>query len=89
LTASARAGNDSAIMKPAAIVGILLIVIGVVALAYQGVSYTTHEKKNVVDLGPLQVNATVEREKRIPLPPIVGIAALAGGVVLVIVGQRR
>jgi hypothetical protein len=76
-------------MKPAAIVGILLIIVGVVALAFQGINYTTRENKKVVDLGPLQVDATVEKEKRIPLPPIVGIAALAGGVVLVIVGQRK
>jgi hypothetical protein len=57
----------------------------VLALAYQGITYTTREK--VVDLGPLQ--ATVDREKRIPLPPIVGVLALAGGVVLVIVGARK
>lgn len=76
-------------MKPALIVGILLIVIGVAALAYQGISYTTREQKKVVDLGPLQVNATVEKERRLPLPPIVGVAALAGGVVLVVVGGRK
>jgi hypothetical protein len=56
----------------------------VLVLAYEGITYTTREK--VVDLGPLQ--ATVDREKRIPLPPIVGVLALAGGVVLVIVGAR-
>ena len=76
-------------MKPAGIVGILLIVLGVIALAYQGISYTTRENKKVLDLGPLQVDATVEKQKTIPLPPILGIAALAGGVVLVIVGGRK
>jgi len=76
-------------MKPAAIVGILLIIVGVVALAFQGINYTTRENKKIVDLGPLQIDATVEKEKRIPFSPILGVAALAGGVVLVIVGQRK
>ena len=72
-------------MKAATIVGIILIIVGIVALAYQGISYTTKDK--VVDLGPLKVEA--KREKTIPLPPIVGIAALVGGVVLVAVSARR
>lgn len=76
-------------MKPATIVGILLIVLGVVALAYQGFTYTTRENKKVIDLGPLQVNATVEQQKTVPLPPILGVAALVGGVVLVIVGNKK
>ena len=72
-------------MKPLAIVGIILIVLGGVALAYQGITYTTNEK--VVDLGPLKVEA--KREKTIPLPPILGAVALAGGIVLLIVSGRR
>jgi len=72
-------------MKPVTVIGVILIVIGVVALAYQGITYTTSEK--VVDLGPLKVET--EREKTIPLPPVVGIAALVGGVVLVAVSRRR
>ena len=72
-------------MKPAMIVGILLIILGIVALAYQGINYTTKDK--VVDLGPLKVEA--KREKTIPLPPIVGVAALVGGVVLVAVSARK
>lgn len=75
-------------MKPAAILGIILIAIGVVALAYQGFSFTTRENKKLVDLGPLQVQGTIEREHRVPLPPILGVAALAGGVVLVIAGRK-
>ena len=67
------------------VIGVILIVIGIVALAYQGITYTTKEK--VVDLGPLKVEA--EREKTIPLPPIVGVAALVGGIVLVLVSGRR
>ena len=72
-------------MKPAGILGIVLIVVGVLALAYQGIRYTTRE--TVVDLGP--IHATTEREKTIPLPPIIGIAAVAGGVALLIAGGRK
>jgi hypothetical protein len=76
-------------MKPASIVGILLIVIGIVALAYEGITYTTRERENVVKLGPLKVDAVVEKEHRLPLSPILGVAALACGIVLVIVGGKR
>jgi hypothetical protein len=68
-----------------AIVGLLLIVLGVLALAYQGITYTSREK--VLDIGPLE--ATAEREKTLPLPPILGIAAVAGGVALLVVGGRK
>jgi len=71
-------------MKPLTIVGIILIAIGVVALAYQGISYTTTER--VVDIGPLKVDA--KREKTIPLPPVLGGVAIAAGVVLLIAGAR-
>ena len=71
-------------MRTATVIGILLIVLGVIALAYQGITYTTREK--VIDLGPIK--ATKETEKTIPLPPILGGAALAGGVVLLIAGAR-
>lgn len=76
-------------MKPISIVGILLIVLGVIALAYGGFSFKTRERENVVNPGPLKVDATVERERSLPLPPILGVAALAGGVVLLIAGQRK
>lgn len=78
------AREDSAV-KPVTLLGVALIIIGVLALAYQGITYTTREK--VIDLGPLE--ASVERKRSIPLPPIVGVVALAGGVVLVIVGARK
>jgi hypothetical protein len=67
------------------IVGIVLIVIGIIALAYGGITYTTREK--VLDIGPIE--ATAERQKTIPLPPLLGGLALAGGVALLIVGSRR
>ena len=76
-------------MKPSGIIGIVLIIIGVVALAYQGITYSTRERQKVLDLGPLQVSATVEKQKTIPLPPILGLAALAGGVVLVIAANKK
>jgi hypothetical protein len=66
------------------LVGIALIALGVIALAYQGITYTTRE--NVVDLGPLTV--TAQKERTIPLPPILGAVALAGGIVLVVVATR-
>jgi uncharacterized membrane protein len=71
-------------MKTAAMVGILLIVLGVISLAYQGITYT--RQKQVVKLGPIQ--ATETTKERIPLPPILGGIALVGGIVLVIVGSR-
>lgn len=67
------------------IAGIVLIVVGVIALAYGGITYTTREK--VLDVGPIE--ATAERQKTIPLPPLLGGLALAGGVVLLIAGSRR
>jgi len=72
-------------VKSATLLGIVLIVLGALALAYQGITYTTREK--VVDLGPLKI--TADKEKSIPLPPILGALALAGGVVLVFVGIRK
>ena len=72
-------------MRPATVIGVILIVIGIVALAYQGITYTTREK--VVDLGPLKVEA--KRERTIPLPPVVGVIALVGGIVLVAVSARK
>jgi hypothetical protein len=63
---------------------VALIALGLVALAYQGITYTTREK--AIDLGPLQV--TSERTRTIPLPPIVGALALVGGVVVLVMGRR-
>ena len=72
-------------MKPAGIVGIILIAIGIIALAYGGFSYTTREK--VIDAGPLQVSA--DREKTVPFPPILGGICLVGGIILVLVGNKK
>ena len=66
------------------LIGILLIVVGIVALALGGINYTTREK--VLDIGP--ITATAEKHKSIPLSPIVGIASLAGGIALLVVGTK-
>ena len=72
-------------MKPVAIACVLLILLGVAALVYQGVTYTSRE--TVIDIGP--VHATAERERTLPLPPLVGIAVVAGGVALLVAGMRK
>jgi hypothetical protein len=72
-------------MKTASMAGILLIVLGIIALAYQGINYTTHKK--VLEIGPIQ--ATEEEHKTIPLPPVLGVVALVGGVFLVMSGSRK
>jgi len=72
-------------MKTNTIIGIILIVIGIIALAYQGITYTTREK--VVDIGPIQINS--DKTKTIPLPPIVGGIALVSGIVLLVAGGKK
>jgi hypothetical protein len=72
-------------MKTYTLIGIILIVIGIIALAYQGITYTTREK--VVDIGPIQM--TADKTKTIPLPPIVGGIALVGGIVLLVAGGKK
>jgi uncharacterized membrane protein HdeD (DUF308 family) len=67
------------------VLGILLIIAGVAALAYGGFSYTT--KKKDVDLGPLQVSH--KQEHTVPLPPLLGVAAIIGGGALVYFGVRK
>lgn len=72
-------------MKTLSLLGIVLIVLGLGALVYQGFTYTTRE--TVIDIGPIK--ATAERERTFPLPPILGIVAVAGGVALMIAGSRK
>ena len=72
-------------MKPISILGVLLIVLGVVALIYQGITYTSRE--TVIDIGP--IHATADREKTLPLSPVLGVVAVAGGVVLLVAGMRK
>lgn len=70
---------------PAMIVGIALIVLGVIAFAYQGITYTTREK--VLEVGP--ITATKESTKTLPLPPVLGGIAVVGGIALLMVSARR
>ncbi|MBA4374280.1 MAG: DUF3185 domain-containing protein [Thermodesulfovibrio sp.] len=72
-------------MKSNTLPGIILIVIGIIAFAYQGITYTTREK--VIDLGPIQVSA--DKTRTIPLPPILGGIALVGGIALLAMGGRK
>jgi len=72
-------------MKQITLVGIALIVLGIVAFAYQGITYTSREK--IIDIGPIQ--ATADTQKTIPLPPLLGGLVLAGGIVLVLVGAKK
>ena len=72
-------------MKQQIIIAVLLIAIGIIAFAYQGISYTTTEK--AIDLGPLQV--TAEKTHTLPLPPIVGGIALVGGILLLFTSSKK
>jgi drug/metabolite transporter (DMT)-like permease len=72
-------------MKPLMLIGIVLIVIGVIALAYGGFSFTTSEK--VAEVGPLKIEK--DKTRSVPLPPVLGGLALVGGLVLVVVGARK
>ena len=78
----AQAVEEAAMVK---IVGILLIVLGIVALIWGGLSYTREE--TILDVGPIE--ATAERRETIPLPPVLGGLALVGGVVLLVYGSRK
>lgn len=71
-------------MKSATLVGVVLIILGIAALIYQGFSYTKREE--VLDIGPIE--ATKEKTETIPVPPIVGGLMLVGGVALVIASSR-
>jgi hypothetical protein len=82
---SKNEGINTMRLNPIMLVGIALIVLGIVAFAYQGISYTSREK--VIDIGPLQ--ASVDTKKTIPLSPLLGGLAPAGGIVLVVVGAKK
>jgi drug/metabolite transporter (DMT)-like permease len=72
-------------MKSTTILGIVLVVLGVLALVYQGLNYTHQEK--VIDMGP--IHATTDTQEHVPLPPIAGGLALVAGVVLLVMGARQ
>jgi hypothetical protein len=72
-------------MKPILFTGIGLILLGIVALSYNRITYTTKEK--IIDIGPIE--ATAEKEKTIPLPPLLGGLSLIAGVGLIAIGYKR
>ena len=72
-------------MKPGTIIGILLIVVGVVGFALGGFSFTHKEK--VLDVGPIE--ATAEKRRTVPLPPIIGGVSLLAGIGLLVVGAKK
>jgi hypothetical protein len=72
-------------MKPITWLGILLVILGALAIAYQGFNYTRQEK--VLDVGP--IHATAERHERVSIPPLLGGLALVGGIALLVVGAKR
>ena len=72
-------------MKAYNIIAVILIVIGIIAFAYQGITYTTREK--VAEIGTVEV--TAEKTKTLPLPPIVGAISLVGGIVLLVIGNKK
>jgi hypothetical protein len=72
-------------MKSISLAGILLVVLGALALAYQGINYTRREK--VLDVGP--IHATKDTDERIPIPPLLGGLALVGGIVLLVAGVKQ
>jgi len=78
-------GGEKTIMKSTTVLGILLAVLGVLALVYQGFSYT--REKNIIDVGP--IHATADTREHVPLPPIVGGVALAAGALLLVMGARQ
>ena len=71
-------------MKLNALAGVFLVLLGVVALAYQGITYTSRD--TVIDVGP--IHATADRQHTVPLSPVLGIVAIAGGAMLLYFGRR-
>jgi uncharacterized membrane protein HdeD (DUF308 family) len=72
-------------LKPTALAGIVLIVLGVLALTFQGITYTRHER--VLDVGP--IHATADTKEKVPIPPVLGALAIAGGIALLVMGKRK
>ena len=72
-------------MRTTTILAVILIVLGIAAFGYQGITYTTREK--VIDIGPLQM--TAEKTRTFTLPPIVGAISLTGGIVLLVMGRKK
>jgi len=72
-------------MKPMTLTGVILLIIGVVLLVYQGFSFT--QKEAVVNVGPVHISA--DKEKTVPIPPIIGWVVTGTGAVLLVMGLRK
>ena len=72
-------------MKAMSVSGAILLIIGVILLVYQGFSFT--QKERVVDVGPVHVDA--QREKTVPIPPIIGWVVTGAGAVLLVAGVTK
>jgi len=72
-------------MKPAGILGIILVVVGIILLAYGGYAVFT-TKENVAKLGPLEINKNEDHP--VPIGPIVGGVCIVGGIILLVSGRR-
>lgn len=72
-------------MKPIIVIGIVLVILGVLAFAYQGINY--NHQGTVIEMGPMR--ATTETHDRFPLHPILAGLTLAGGVALLVIGARH
>ena len=72
-------------MNGRTVIALILVIIGILALIYQGFTYTTQKK--VLDVGPIQ--ATKEEHHTVPLPPVLGAIALVGGILVLVTGRRN
>jgi hypothetical protein len=72
-------------MKPILFFGLVLVVLGALALFYHGITYTSRER--LIEIGPIQ--ASTNTKKTIPLPPLLGGLMLGSGIVLVIIGRKK
>lgn len=71
-------------MKPIVLISIILIIVGILALSYQGISYVSHDK--IIDMGSLQVSA--DQRHTIPIAPVLGVVALVAGIVMIVSAKR-
>jgi hypothetical protein len=85
VTFQGSSGRRPAAATALGFAGIALIILGIVSLVYRGITYTTREK--IIEIGSLE--ATAEREKEIPLPPVLGVVSLVGGIALLVVAAKR
>lgn len=72
-------------MNGRTVIALILVIIGILALVYQGFSYTTQKK--VLDVGPIQ--ATKQEHHTVSLPPVLGAIALVGGIIVLVTGRRN